>query len=208
MHRESRLAVSLPSANMASWCTRPSEEARVAGRRGSADGEGSGKRYTLRASFYFAGLPSARLPSFVRASGTRKSRASIQEKNAPTRRGAAKTRDGWAAHCQGIVPGTIYRAPTAERQNRRRDAAPLRLGRATKPEERSFDCGRARSRNRSGKARASPPLPSATLRASRMTAVWEARPGAKQACRARYIVPLRPKGKIAAGTPALRKRAG
>jgi len=68
----------------------------------------AGKRFALRASFYFAGP---------------KSRASTQEKGAPTCRGATKTRDGWAAHCQGIVPGTIYRAPTAERQNRRRDAS-------------------------------------------------------------------------------------
>jgi len=73
VHRESRLRGCLPSANMASWCTRPSEEARVAGRRRSADGERSGKRKALRASFYFAGL---------------KSRASTQEKDAGETRSA------------------------------------------------------------------------------------------------------------------------
>jgi len=52
----------------------------------------AGERNALRASFYFAGLPSARLPSFVRASGTRKSRASTQEKDADETSGQRRCR--------------------------------------------------------------------------------------------------------------------
>jgi len=109
----------------------------------------AGKRFALRASFYFAGL---------------KSRASTQEKT-PRHVGALRK------------PATDGRR-IAKELCRARYIVPLRP---------------------KGKIAGGTP-------ALRKPAT-DGRRIAKELCRARYIVPLRPKGKIAGGTPALRKSA-